>query len=56
MRREANAHNKEGHGEKEAIRQQGNPNKEPIAEAMTRKNFYSLLAAVNNQITKEEVN
>ena len=42
-------------GEKEAIRQQGNPNKEPVAEAMTRKNFYTLLAAVNNTISTEEV-
>ena len=44
-----------GDGEKEAIRTQGNPNKEPVAEAMTRKNFYAVLALVKKDISKEQV-
>ena len=54
MRKETNI-GKDDRGEKEAIRQQGNPNKEPVAEAMTRKNFYTVIAVINDKITKEEV-
>lgn len=42
-------------GDKEAIRTQGNPNKEPVAEAMSRKNFYAVLSLINKNITTEKV-
>ncbi len=46
----------EGKGEsKDTIRQLGNPNKEPVAEAMTRKNFYTFMNAIKSTATVEEV-
>jgi hypothetical protein len=55
MRKPENNHASNDDKGKETIRQVGNPNKEPVAEAMNRKNFFAVLSVMNQSITKEQV-
>ena len=42
-------------GDKETSKSQGNPNKEPVAEAMRRKDFYKVCGIINKTLTQEQM-